>query len=49
MRESHGRLELAYSGRVIGSREIGGFPSGSGLVVVVSADLGRHIFCALLP
>ena len=44
-RESHGRLELAHSGQVVGSRESDGFPNGAGLVVVASENLGGSCHC----
>ena len=44
-RESHGRVGLARSGRVVGARESDGSPNGAGLVVVASANLGGSGHC----
>ena len=44
-RKSHGRLGLARSGRMVGSRESDDSPNGAGLVVVASANLGGSCHC----
>ena len=43
--ESHGRLGLAHSGRVAGSRESDGSQNGVGLVAFASANLGGSCHC----
>ena len=44
-RDSHGRLGLAHSDRVVGSRESDDSQNGVGLVAVASANLGGSGHC----
>ena len=44
-RESHRRLGLAHSGRLVGLREGDGSQNGVGLVAVASANLGGSCHC----
>ena len=44
-RDSHGRLGLAHSDRVVGSRESDDSQNGVGLVAVVSVNLGGSGHC----